>query len=657
MRVRTIVIVAASLALPALFAQSNKDRQEKIAAGDWPRITRDLGGTRYSPLDQINKKNVARLKAAWSYKVRPEGGGATVSGTTPIVVNGVMYLPTGNRIVALEPETGKELWRHDVKAPGAARRAVSYWPGDKDNPARLFFTNGRSMFALNAKTGKLDPGFGKEGEIELGVPYNSPPTIYKNVLIIGANVGEMPVGPPGNSRAYDARTGKKLWEFNSVPQPGEVGHETWLGEGWKGRSGTNVWVWYMTVDEESGTVYMPIGGPSPNYYGGDRPGNNLFANSVVAVDAESGKLKWYFQTIHHDLWDQDLPAPPTLVDVTVKGKKIKALAETGKPAFMYILDRLTGKPVFGVNEVPQVAGDVPGEWYSPTQPIPVKPPQLVRGTWLPEDVVTAEDTNEAHAQACREVLKLNGGTLFSSGTYSPHFLQEEGKPLRTTIMMPPNGGSNWGGTAADLKSGYLILNVSEGGSLGYTEKRKPKGNYGRGTENSTQPYERGSVDGRGAYSQFAASFKNENGQTVTLPCVRPPWGKLVAVNANTGEIAWQTRLGVTDELPEGKKATGRGNTAGGPIVTAGGLVFIGATDDRRFRAFDSKTGKLLWETKLEYNAQNIPITFRGKDGKQYVAVIAAGGGMRAPGADGAAAAQSNNQAVVAFALPEEEPTR
>ncbi len=650
MRILCALILTAASMLPSLHAQS---RKEKINPNDWPHFTRDLGGTRYSPLTQINTKNVGSLTQAWSFRLRPEGGGAIVSGSTPIVVDGVMYLPIGNAVVALEAESGKEIWRYALKT-GTTRRGVSYWPGDKENPARIFFTNGKNLIGVNAKTGKIDPGFGKEGEVDMGVPYNSPPTIYKNVLMVGANVGEVPVGPAGNSRAFDARTGKKLWEFDTVAQPGEVGHETWLNDGWKGRSGTNVWVWYMTVDEEHGILYMPVGGPAANYYGGDRPGPGLFGNSIVAVDAETGKLKWYFQTIHHDLWDQDLPAPPTLVDITVKGKKIPALAETGKPAFMYILDRLNGKPVFGVEERPVLPGDVPGEWYSPTQPIPVKPPRLVRNDWTPADVVTAEDTNAAHAQACQEVLKKHGGTFFNSGAFSPYFFHEEGAPLKTTINMPANGGSNWGGTAADPKSGYLFINTTEGGSTGYMEKKKAGANYGRGTEGSTQPYDRASANGPGAYSSFTASFKDENGRTLNWPCIKPPWGHLFAINANTGDIVWDTRLGVTDQLPEGKKNTGRGNTTGGPIVTAGGLVFIGATDDHRFRAFDSKTGKQLWEAKLEYNAQDIPITYRGKDGRQYVAVIAAGGGgggYAGPGGGGPAVKPANNESLITFALP------
>jgi quinoprotein glucose dehydrogenase len=627
-------------ATPAAHAQSD--------AGDWPRYARDLAGTRYSPLKQINTRNVTKLEQAWSFRVRPEGGGAIVGSATPIVVGNLLYLPLGNAVVALEGDTGKEVWRHPVKG-GLARRAVSYWPGDKAQAPRIYYSNGPSLFALDAKTGQPVTSFGKDGALALGVPYNSPPTVYRNVLIVGANTAEMPVGQPGNSRAYDAITGAKIWEFNSVPQPGEVGHESWLDDGWKGRSGTNVWVWYMTLDDKTGTLYMPVGGPSANYYGGDRPGNNLFGNSLVAVDALTGKYRWHFQTIHHDLWDSDLPAPPVLLDVKMGGKTIPALAETGKPGLMYILDRTTGKPVFGVEEKPVAKGDVPGEWYAPTQPIPVKPRDLVRNHWTPDDVVTAADTNEAHAAACQAVLAQYGG-FYNSGPFTPFFLHEEGGPVKASINLPNNGGSNWGGSAADPTSGLIYINMSEGGSIGFVEKRKDGADYGRGTAGSGQLYDRASLSGPGAYSLFNASYKDATGKSITLPCIRPPWGRLIAVDGHSGEIKWATRLGVSDMLEDGKKETGRGNSFGGPIVTAGGLVFIGATDDHRFRAFDAKTGEEVWTALLDYNAQSVPITYRGRDGRQYVAVVAAGW-SDAAGARSEGGKPANNEALIVFALP------
>jgi quinoprotein glucose dehydrogenase len=398
-------------------------------------------------------------------------------------------------------------------------------------------------------------------------------------------------------------------------------------------------------------LYMTIGSPSPNYYGGDRPGNNLFGNSLVAVNAQTGEYQWHFQTIHHDLWDWDLPAPPVLFDATVNGEVIPALALTGKPGLMYILNRQTGEPIHGVEERPVAAADVPGEWYSPTQPIPVKPEPLSRMSWTKEDVVTAEDTTPEHVAACHALLDSYGGDFFNAGPFTPFFLHEPGDEPRASINLPHNGGSNWGGSAADPNRGIVYLNTSESGSIGWIEERKPDGDYGRGTADSTQRYDRGSLQGPGAYSSFSASYENADGRRVNLPCIRPPWGRLLAVDANSGDVLWATRLGITEDLPEGKQETGANNTFGGPIVTAGGLVFIGATSDARFRAFHAENGQILWEHKLDYAPLTVPITYRGKDNKQYVAVMASGSSFAPPprAEDGR---PRNGEALVAFALPE-----
>ena len=643
MRIRLALLLGVAAAASVALAQPG---EAQVAPGDWTRFARDMHGDRYSPLDQINVANVDKLTTAWAFKVAPQGGGAIVSETTPLAIDGILYIPIGKAVVAMDGATGREIWRHPLDS-GIARRAVSYWPGDASHAPRLYYSNGKDIVAIDMKTGQTVASFGDDGKVALDPPDGGPPTVYKDVLIIGASVAEMPIGPPGDTRAFDAITGKPKWVFHTVPRPGEVGHSSWYNDGWKGRSGTNVWVWYMNADPKTNTLYMSVGGPSPNYYGGDRPGPDLFGNSIVAVDPETGKLKWYFQTIHHDLWDSDLPAPPTLFDIHKDGKTIPALAETGKPAFMYILNRNTGKPIFGVKETPVPHADVPGEWYSPTQPIPVKPVHLVRSTWTPADVVSPEDTNAEHSAACHALEDKYGG-FWNGGPFSPFWLYEPGKTkLKATIRIPSNGGSNWGGTAADPTTGILYINTSEEAAIGFIEKRKPHVNYGRGDEDSPQLYDRASLSAPGAYTGFNASFTDAQGHKVNLPCIKPPWGRLFAINGNTGDILWQTRLGVTDDLPPGKQDTGRYNELGGPIVTAGGLVFIGGTDDRRFRAFDAKTGKELWTEKLEYNAQSLPITYRGKDGRQYVAVVAAGGaGNKGP--DGK---PDDNQSLIAFALP------
>jgi len=431
-------------------------------------------------------------------------------------------------------------------------------------------------------------------------------------VLVGASTGEREDGPPGNTRAYDARTGAKLWEFVSIPGPGETGHETWLNDGWKSRSGTNIWGWNMTADEEHNVVYMTFGAPAANYYGGDRPGANLFGNSIVAVDAATGKYKWHFQVVHHDLWDFDLPPAPGLVDVRINGKKVPALAEIGKSGYMFILDRTNGKPLFGVEERPVPKGDVPGEWYSPTQPFPVKPPALARTSLTREDLVTAEDTTTDHATACQELWDKN--LFYNSGPFTPWLFHDEGSPARVTLSFPgATGGASWGGVAVDPKSGYVFVETKDSPLTGWVEKKREGVRY----ENANLPYDRVN----GSVGAFSAPVKDASGRSVNLPCYRPPWSRIIAVDANTGNIAWQTTLGTNDALPEGKRSVGGAGSAG-PIATAGGLVFVGAAQDNRLRAFDSKTGKELWAGQLDRQANAVPITYQGKAGKQYVAVTA-----------------------------------
>ena len=628
--------VLATILFPHLWAQPPGKQTD---AADWPMYNRDLSGTRFSPLRQIDASNVEMLKQVWSYNLGKATGNEAGSEFTPIVVNAVLYLATFRYVTALDAETGREIWRYELKEGAPSKRGVAYWRGDKNNPARVIFTSGSKMIALNAKTGKIDPGFGNEGIVEMTVPYNSAPVVYKNLLIVGANTPEAPAtGPPGDTRAYDAGTGKKLWDFHSVPRPGEFGHETWEGESAKNRSGVNNWGFSLTVDAERGIVYTVFGGPNTNFWGGDRKGSDLFANSIVAIDAETGKIKWYFQAVHHDTWDFDLPAPPTLMDVTVKGKTIPILAQTAKTGYLYILDRVTGKPVFGINESPVLASSVPGEQSAPTQPVPVKPLPLSRMSYVPEDLVTAQDTNAEHAKFCSDLQARSGG-FDNQGPFTPYVYRAAGDKPHSSIIFPGAiGGSNWGGAAADPNLGYFFVNSSDEASIGWIEK-KPDG--------SKVLFDRNSIVGpmsRFHWSEGDPKIGNipHSGEHA-WPCQKPPWGRLVAVDAHTGEFAWQVPLGITEELPRAKQNTGRLNL-GGPIATAGGLVFIGATNDRRFRAFDSKTGRELWFAKLDASAHAVPITYAGKDGKQYVAIMAGGNGTLDDATPGA-------EALVVFALP------
>ena len=631
---------------------SAQSTQRGPAPGDWPLYTRNLAGTRYSPLNEINTGNVAGLARAWSVQLtqpaagRRGGGPAPAAGAapagragndgleasgsnpqaTPIVVGGVMYVPArGNQVLAIEAHTGKEMWRYLMPlGMETTARGVAYWPGDGKLAPRILLTAGPRLVALDAANGNPVADFGRNGIVDIGVPWNGVPTIYRNVAILGATTGEIALGQPGDTRAFDIRTGKHLWDFHTVPLPGEVGHDTWLDRGWRNRSGVNVWAWYMTVDEERGILYMPVAGPAGNYWGGDRPGNNLFANSIVAVNAETGKYIWHFQTVHHDLWDSDMPNPPALVDIVQNGRRIPALASVGKTGYMFILDRVTGKPIFGVEERPVPKGSVPGEWYSPTQPFPVKPARpLSRVDFNKErDMVRPEDTSAQHVAECQALWDKSGGFV-NVGAFTPFGFHAAGDPPKSTIQFPGGtGGVNWGGAAVDPTTGYVFVNAHDTSLVGWIEEKRPGQNYGRGTEGSTIPYDRGSVNGAGPYFTFSAPLKDEGGRTLAnLPCQRPPWGRLVAVNANTGDIAWETPLGLTEALPEGKQLTGNSGSAG-PTATAGGLVFVGATTDRRFRAFDSKSGKELWVARVDGQVNANPMTYQGKDGRQYVAVVA-----------------------------------
>ena len=634
MGIRWTIVFFATITLMGLIGSVGQAQD----AGDWPMYNRDLAATRYSPLAEINTENVRNLEVAWSYAMGANNSGGLGNGFqfTPIVVGGMMYATAENRVVALRPETGEEIWRHEI-APGddaPSKRAVAYWPGDEDTPARIFFTSERRLIALSAITGEVPAGFGNDGEVDMVVPYNSAPTVHDDLLIVGTN------GLPGSVRAFNARTGEQAWEFRSIPEPGGLGSETWE-ESSLGVGEAVAWAFSTSIDAERGILYALFDNPGYDYWGANRPGDNLFGNSVVALEARTGEYKWHFQTVHHDLWDFDQPSPAVLLDLTVEGENVPALALIGKSGYMFILDRVTGEPVFGVVETPVPESTVPGEQSSPTQPIPVKPPPLARVSYSPEDIVTAADTNAEHAAFCRDLTERSGG-FFNEGPFSPYVYRAPGAPPRSTIIFPGSiGGVNWGGTAGDPELGYIFANTMSEASIGWIEE-SPAG--------SRTPYRRSSIVGRTSRFQWHDSPEDSGGNIAGAgedgwPCQKPPWGELIAVNANTGDFAWRVSLGITEDLPEGKQNTGRLNM-GGPMATAGGLVFIGATNDRRFRAFDSRTGEELWVRRLDLSAHSVPISYQGEDGKQYVAIVAGGqrGDIDDPGPDGA-------EALVVFSLP------
>ncbi|MBY0506538.1 MAG: pyrroloquinoline quinone-dependent dehydrogenase [Bryobacteraceae bacterium] len=617
---------------------------------EWPTYGHDGGGMRFSPLTEIQPGNVHRLRVAWTYHMKPatvvaqkpaantggavgdepgamraRPGGYSPSTVTPLVIQGTMYLTTPyGRVVAIDATSGQEVWAFPLPGGGgASTRGLEYWPGEARTPPQVVFGTGDGrLFSLDARTGKPNQNFGDNGVINLnteaimrGLPgrngLTTPPIVYKHLVITGGTTQENPpLGPAGDVRAWNLHTGKLVWTFRSVPQAGEKFNDTWGGDSWKNRSGVNVWG-FITVDAGRGIVYMPFGAPSVDQYGGDRPGDNLFSTSLVAADANTGKYLWHFQVTHHDIWDADLTGAPALFDVKRGGRTIPAVAATNKSGMLFLLDRVTGKPIYGVEERPVAQSEVPLERTSKTQPFPLKPPPLSRMSMSAEDVATVTPELEAACKALMKDLQLGGPYLPVS--YS-----------RLGVRFPGNhGGVNWGGVSFHPGLGYLFVNSNELGQVtGIRERASKEGRaIARGMGNRVDPD--GPYEGIGG-GRF--SIPGKNGSTQQLPCQQPPWGNLTAVNVNTGEFAWRVPLGVTDSLPEGKQNTGRpGN--GGTIVTAGGLVFVGATDDARFRAFDAKTGKELWTVKLGGAAEATPITYQGRDGKQYVVITATGGGF------------------------------
>ena len=591
------------------------------AQNEWPGYNGDPGGQRHSALTQINTKNVAKLKLAWQYGVTPpstdpnsrEARTGQGMEAVPVMVGGVLFTPTAQRtIVALEPETGKEIWKYSLGRVGAPLRGVTYWLGDTDHPAQILAgTMDGKLLALNAKTGKLVPGFGNEGLIDLraGVadkfptaPYHmgSPGAIFRNLIITGAQGKEDdPDGPSMDVRAWDLRSGTLTWTFHTIPRPGEPGYETWPKDNWINAGSPAHWG-SATVDAARGLIFLPIGQPAPQYYGGGRVGSNLFSSSIVALDAATGKMRWHFQLTHHDMWDYDAEAAPSLMDIVKNGKKIPVVVAVSKPGVMFFLDRETGKSIYPVEERKVPQSDVPGEKSSLTQPFPSKPPALARQGMTPDEVFKGEPE---HEKFCRELVEKIGG-IHSLGSYTPYSAEEY-----RVIFPGQQGGPNFGGVTVDPKLNYVILNARNVAGMGKLEKSK---------EGDAVAYRRVSPLGTGTVN---ARFWNPATQ---MPCQQPPWAELMAVNANTGDIAWRVPLGINEEM----EAKGIHNTGafgqGGPISTAGGLTFIAGTIDKRFRAFDSRTGKVLWETKMDTEGHTNPMTYLGHDGKQYVLIFSSG---------------------------------
>jgi len=696
------------------------------AKKEWRAYLGDQASNHYSSLTQITKDNVAQLQVAWMYHSGdlPDGEYGEIQ-CNPIIVNSVLYGSSPRTLIfALNVGTGKEIWRFDpfTERPEEANtqgrhRGVTYWQDGAGQDKRILFTAGAHLFAVNAETGAPIQSFGENGKValsaglgrELGgdggwdlfVSATTPGVIYKDLLILGTRVSEGPISVPGHIRAFEVRTGAVKWIFHTIPHPGEFGYDTWPPDAWKTAGGANCWAG-MAVDPKRGLVFIPTGSAAYDFYGGNRKGENLFANCLLALKAETGKRVWHYQTVHHDVWDRDLPAPPNLVTVERDGKKIAAVAQITKSGFVFVFNRETGEPLFPIEEKPYPASDLSGEETWPTQPLPIKPPPFARQIFTEADVTTT--TPEAREAALARLREVR-----SAGQFIP--------PSKPGSMIFPgfDGGAEWGGAGFDPASGILYVNSNEMPwiltmidiELAQSENPYDKGSvvyalscascHGGRREGDQQKIYPGLtnlqsrkskeetlqliVKGKGSmpsndylsaeekYNLLAFLFEDKNAQPLDphsrraapsaapivpfvstgyhrfldhegYPAIRPPWGTLNAIDLNKGEILWQVPLGEFEELTQrGIPQTGTENY-GGPVVTAGGLLFIAASKDEKFRAFDKITGKVLWETKLPFGGYATPSVYEYK-GKQYVVIACGGGKMGTPSGD----------AYVAFALP------
>jgi quinoprotein glucose dehydrogenase len=701
MQARRALIVQATAWFVVLFGLDCRAVDHATATGaeyeagdDWPYYLGNAAGTHYSNLKDIHIGNVHRLQVAWAYDTKDQLGPSSTMESNPLVVAGRLFVISPNgRLISLEGATGRERWIFNPGAgpPGGVRnwrRGVSYWR--HENEERVLFTFADDLYAVDAKTGHVISSFGKHGRVSLGGRASSPGVVYKDLIIMG--------GSQSSVRAFDIRTGHQRWKFHTIPRPGEFGYETWPKDAWKTASGANNWAG-MTLDKARGILFVPLAFPQ-NHYGARRVGDNLFANSLVALDATTGKRLWHFQTIRHDLWDRDLPAPPTLARVRHHGRYVDAVAQVSKAGFVYVLDRLSGQPLFPMVETTALSSLVKGEITAKTQLKPLLPEPFARQR-VTIDTLTRR-TPEAAAAATSQFAKLS-----SRGIWDPP--SEQG-----TIVFPGiDGGAEWGGAAVDPKSGILYVNSIEMAWILKIRRRSTSGSRtgsalyrnnclschgeqreGRlphipsllGIQNRLSPVELSTkiwygglrmpafpelspedIDvlilylGTGISLGIGAGQDDDSKHAIDdyvldsvpkfldpdgYPAISPPWGTLNAIDLNSGQYVWRIPFGSYPELvAQGMSDTGSENY-GGPIVTAGGLLFIGATSfDKKFRAYDKRTGKLLWEAALPAAGIATPSTYRA-NGKQFV-VIAAGGG-RPPQVE-------SGSKVIAFYLPETTP--
>lgn len=689
-----IPAVAAFLGMVAYQTRQADDRS-------WSIYKADAESTSYSRLDQINISNVNQLQPAWthSFQDMKAGSRAGSSECNPIIIDGVMYATSARHwAYAIDAETGKELWSFDPfegAEGGGVSRGVTYWEDGADK--RILFTGGDILFALDARTGKLIQSFGKNGKVSMNVGLRddpetisviptSPGIVFKDLLIMGAEVSELYGAQPGYIRAYNCKTGKLEWTFHTIPLPGEPGYESWPKDAYKYAGGVNDWAG-MSLDTKRGIVFLALGSPSYDFYGADRKGDNLYGNSVVALNAATGKYIWHYQLVHHDLWDYDLPAPPNLVTVKRDGRDIDAVAQVTKHGFVFVFNRETGEPLFPIEERKVPASNIPGEYASPTQPFPLKPKPFAR-QWMTEADLT-HYTDAGHDSIVKKFRSMRYEGLFTP------------PDLKGTLMLPGSrGGAEWGGAAYDPGTTVLFVKSNDSPEIQSMKKvdteqeAKDQTVYDQGKtlymtycvachgkdKNGDEPTypsliglrsrltREAALDkikkGGGKMPAFASAIKGkekgmiaflydrpqnsskvtklETGQTqkgadkylnLTAyghfrdpngnPALKAPWGTLNAINLSTGDYEWQIPLGNDEKRQEkGGPETGQEGSAG-PIVTLGGLVFISGTQDRKLRAFDKKTGKLLWQTELPGIANATASTYMS-GGKQYVALSVGG---------------------------------
>ena len=699
------VAAVVALALPASVGRCG-------AGVDWRTYLGDKSASHYSVLQQITQANVSGLQVAWTWRSGDARPDSSQIQCNPLEIGGVVYATSAAmKLVALDAATGRELWRFEPLDPNGVNRGLAYWSDGDDR--RILYGNGNWLHAVDARTGKLIESFGDHGRVDLSqglgrdvtgmaIQMNTPGVIYHNLIILSMRVGEGP-GPaaPGHVRAYDVRTGKLVWIFHAIPYPGEPGYEAWPPDAWQREGGVNAWPG-MTLDEEHGLVYCPIGSATFDFWGGNRIGDDRYADCLVVLDAGTGKLVWNYQFTHHDLWDRDPPAPPTLLDVGHHNQLVPAVAQVTKSGHVWVFNRLTGEHLFPVEEIAVPSSDLAGEVASPTQPVPLKPAPFARQNFTPDQIT--DRTPEAHRAVLERYFHVRPHVPFGPPS-------KEG-----TIIFPGfDGGAEWGGAAAD-PSGILYVNANEmpwilsmidtsgatslgqqiylqncTGCHGADRKGNPAGNIpaladvgkrltrdqimevitkGRAVMPSwgflTEAQRKAVVafllgekppaeETRGGqwdtYREdkvtpgFVPPPYTHTGYNRWLdpdgyPAVKPPWGTLNAINLNTGEYLWRVPLGIYPELiAKGYPPTGTENY-GGPLVTAGGVVFIGATKDEMFRAFDRNTGRELWRTKLPAGGYATPATY-SVAGRQYVVIACGGGKMGTKSGD----------TYVAFALP------